>query len=244
MGIKDRFRLSYKYMTDNVFSLIAYNKSYSQSAEDLIVRYFLRHVMNHSGNINYLDIGANHPTKLSNTFLFYKENTPNGGGVLIEPDDFMCKRLRNIRPNDTVLNVGVASNELEEEIDFYVFNHSALSTCSKSEKDHYLNLGYSLIDVKTVKTVNINSLIQNHFESSGLDILSIDVEGLDFQILNSLHLELVRPKVIIVETIRHDSRKQLKKNDQIEVLLRNVDYSVYADTFINTIFIDNKYWKA
>ncbi|MFM6249337.1 MAG: hypothetical protein ACKPEQ_09345, partial [Dolichospermum sp.] len=55
--------------------------SYSQCGEDLIINF----IFNNLGIINpsYLDIGAHHPTYLSNTYSFYRKGCQ---GVCVEPD--------------------------------------------------------------------------------------------------------------------------------------------------------------
>ncbi len=70
---------SVKEKIGDIKSFFKYEKSYSQCGEDLIVKFILRDVMGEKRNISYMDIGANHPIRLSNTYLFYKTNRPNGG---------------------------------------------------------------------------------------------------------------------------------------------------------------------
>src|SRR5262249_29835011 len=56
-------------------------ESYSQAGEDLIVRFFFYH--QRISNITYLDIGANEPIQLNNTYYFYRRGFR---GVLVEPN--------------------------------------------------------------------------------------------------------------------------------------------------------------
>ena len=55
--------------------------SYSQCGEDLILKQLFTALG--IGKVNYLDIGAHHPTCLNNTYLFYGYG---GHGVCVEPD--------------------------------------------------------------------------------------------------------------------------------------------------------------
>ena len=64
-------------------------RSFSQAGEDLIVKFTLQFLGNPS--ITYLDIGANHPVRLNNTYLFYLMGCK---GVLVEPNASLCERLR------------------------------------------------------------------------------------------------------------------------------------------------------
>ena len=70
------------------------------------------------------------------------------------------------------------------------------------------------------------------------DLLSIDVEGLDEQILKSIDYNLVVPKVMCVETLTFSTQqgKGEKKTALIE-FVKSKGYMVYSDTYINTIFV-------
>ncbi|MDD1606885.1 MAG: FkbM family methyltransferase, partial [Methylococcaceae bacterium] len=74
------------------------------------------------------------------------------------------------------------------------------------------------------------------------DFLSLDVEGLDLKILQSFNFVKWRPKVICVETITYSEKCDGKKIKDIEILLIEKGYFSYADTHINTIFVDKAIW--
>jgi hypothetical protein len=76
--------------------------SYSQTGEDLLINSAFRFL--HISNPTYLDIGAYHPTHLSNTYRFYQQGSQ---GVCIESNPELAKRLRKKRPRDTVLEVAI-----------------------------------------------------------------------------------------------------------------------------------------
>ena len=68
-------------------------KSFSQFGEDLIIDNALDILK--EKNISYLDIGANHPYFLSNSYYFYRKGA---NGTLVEPDPFLCKILKKKDP--------------------------------------------------------------------------------------------------------------------------------------------------
>jgi len=49
--------------------------------------------------------------------------------------------------------------------------------------------------------VPVNDILTNHFEA-GLHFISIDAEGVDFPILQSIDFTRFRPKIICVEASR------------------------------------------
>ena len=70
-----------KLLPRKFFEMRCLNKTYSQYGEDLILSSAIEY-LKIDENISYLDIGANHPMSLSNTYLLYKQGA---SGVLIEP---------------------------------------------------------------------------------------------------------------------------------------------------------------
>ena len=208
--------------------------SYAQSGEDIVINYLLD-MMSGKSERRYLDIGANHPFYLSNTALFYQ----NGGkGFLIEPDPYFAKLLRKKRPRDIVIESGVHFSGTQTA-DFYVLDSPTLNTFSKEEMLRYVAMGHKLKNTIKVSLLNINDLL----ESVGkLDFLNIDIEGLDFAILELINWEKYRPKCICVETISYEMNKEPVKQSQIIRLMQSKDYFLYADTYINSIFVDKHQW--
>jgi hypothetical protein len=119
-----------------------------------------------------------------------------------------------------------------------------LNTFSEKEiklyQEHYN--GVSVRKKIKVKTSTLQDILKAHF-SAGLDFLSIDIEGLDYAILQTLDFEKYRPKVICVETMVYGKKNSLKKSPEVLRLLVKNDYFVYADTYVNTIFVDKRSWK-
>jgi FkbM family methyltransferase len=215
------------------------HKSFSQSGEDLIMDFVLKNHYTTEKPL-YLDIGAYDPKVFSNTYLFYQRGS---SGVLVEPDPDLARNIRQERPNDTVLNIGVSKKAGLQ--DFYLVNPATLNTFSKKEfEQHKLFYpGTQLREVVKTKTEPVNKILETHFKN-GLDILSLDVEGLDYQILSSLDFAKHRPNIICVETVHYKSGNTLIKPRDIASLLYKNSYFLYADTFINSIFVDRKKWMS
>lgn len=208
--------------------------SYAQSGEDLIVDFLLTWVLKVKDPC-YLDIGAHHPYALSNTYLFYKKGCR---GVNIEPDPFLFNYIKKMRPNDITINKGVGFKRESQLADFYIMSSRELNTFSISEAQRISAAGTTTIrEIKKIELININSLFAQYFSDRDLDFLSVDVEGLDYEILNSMNFASYHPKVICVETsIYNWGGPVIKRQETIDLLL-NKGYSIYADTAINTIFV-------
>lgn len=212
--------------------------SYSQCGEDLIVDFIFMWLGREQ--INYLDIGTNDPIKLNNTYHFYKKNCR---GVLVEPDPRLYRKIRRKRTRDICLNAGVGAGG-GSVITFYMMHPDTLSTSSPDKVKEYLQLGVKLKGELKVPLLNINEVIENHFGSQAPDFLSVDVEGLDLEIIQSLDLSKYRPAVICAETLTYTNNNTEQKIEEIPRYLCSNGYFIYADTYINTIFVDLEVWNA
>jgi FkbM family methyltransferase len=215
------------------------NISFSQSGEDAIVDFIFRAL----GIINptYLDIGANEPKRFSNTFLFYLKGSR---GVLVEPDPDLCRNLLKERPGDKCLQVGVAAIE-EAARPFFVMSTPTLNTFSESEAKRYEETGlHKIMRIENIPVLSVERIVNENFNGATPDFLTLDVEGLDLEIIKSIDFSKHRPTVICVETITFsEDRSEEKLHETIE-LIESSGYMVYADTYINTIFVDRKKWQS
>ncbi len=112
--------------------LYPYSKlSYSQNGEDIIIKDLFAKIGIQKPD--YLDIGANEPFYISNTYLFYSKGSK---GVCIEPNPSLHKKFKRKRNRDICINAGIAFDE-QLEADFYMFSEKAngLGTFSKEEAE-------------------------------------------------------------------------------------------------------------
>lgn len=213
--------------------------SYSQAGEDRVLSY-LFYTMGVT-NPSYLDIGANMPKVNSNTYLFYERGST---GVCVEADPSLFDNLSKIRSRDTCLNVGVTFDN-RREADFYVFSVSGLNTLSKEEAEYREKHGsYKVERVIKIPLKTINEIIEENFGEAPPDLISLDVEGIDLEILKSLDFEKHRPLAICVETITYSENRTERKMTEISDFVTSKGYFVYGDTHINTIFVDEKKFQA
>ena len=132
-----------------------YHKSYSQEGEDLILYRILY------GKINkgfYVDVGAHHPKRFSNTYFFYKRGWC---GINIEPMPGSKKIFDKYRTKDINLEIPISSRE--EELTYYVFNDPALNGFSKETSLHRNTLkDYKIINTINMKTRTLISVLNEH----------------------------------------------------------------------------------
>lgn len=227
-----------------VLSHIATSKNYkeylsfAQAGEDRVLR-FLFTSMGRK-RITYLEIGTNNPIEINNTYLFYVGGSK---GVCIEPNPVLIPKIRKYRPDDICLNVGISGDDKNTELDFYIFDESdsekGLSTFSKEQAEHVQSTTHiKIAEVKKIPVIPIKNVLDKYFPDKAPDLLSIDVEGLDFDILRSIDYNSCRPVAICVETVNFTMDHRKTKNTELIDFMDSKGYFVYGDTGLNTIFAD------
>lgn len=219
-------------------------RSYSQSGEDIIISDLFSRLQ--ISNPTYLDIGANDPIALNNTYRLY---TRGSRGVCVEPNPVMFHRLKQKRPKDICINAGVAFDE-KREAEFYIFPEKfhGLNTFSKEEAAFWEQTGNEEIGrhkpekIIRMKLMDINEIMEKYF-SPCPDFVSVDVEGLDLEIVKTIDFKKFQPKVFCLETLGFvEGNKEFRKTAIVDFFTAN-GYFVYADTYINTIFCFSKAYK-
>ena len=179
----------------------------------------------------YLDIGAHDPIWLSNTYLFYRLGCR---GVCVEPDPRAYRTIKRVRPRDTCVQCGVGAGA-NNAAPFYVMDPPTLSSFSKEFIDSNLSCPtYRLKDIVTIPLLTTSEIIDSHFSASP-NFVSLDVEGDDQRIIEAWDFTRHRPEVFCVETVSHHDRAKVQS---ITPVLRDAGYTPYADTYINTIYVD------
>jgi FkbM family methyltransferase len=205
--------------------------SYSQSGEDLIIKYIFDNL--HIPRPSYIDIGAHHPFYLSNTALFYQNGST---GINIEPDPMLFALFPEYRKRDININIGIGTDT--GSADFYVISTPTLNTFSKDEAERYADEGdYRITEVLKIKTDSINNVLRDYNHGRFPDFLTIDAEGIDEIIIKSIDFTQDCPLVICIETLSFSGTGKSSKNTKITDFLLKNGYMIYADTFINTIFL-------
>ena len=213
--------------------------SYSQVGEDLVVDYLFTSLG--IKDITYLEIGTNQPVLCNNTYLFYKKGFR---GVCVEPDTEMIELIKTKRPGDKILNIGIGLTD-QSEATFYLFPGllNGWSTFSESEakiRQEESGISYSQLQVP-LKT--INSILEEYFHPCP-NFISLDVEGLDLAILQSMDFIRFRPDVICVETISFSTNNTERKQEDTSAFMNSKGYITYADTHVNTIFCRSELFSS
>jgi len=201
-------------------------KVYSQEGEDIL----LKRIFDHSPPGFYVDIGAHHPYRFSNTKLLYDLGWK---GINIEPNPDVADLFKATRPRDLNLSLGVSATN--STISYYRFSHPALNTFSKEVME---SKKQNLVDSLQIKTQRLEEILDEHLSSGQkIDLMTLDTEGLDMEILGSNNWSKYRPKYLIVEVAPGTVEDLL--NDPMHLFLKDKGYSCYSKLSRSALYVDN-----
>jgi len=199
---------------------------FSQAGEDAILQALFHKKLNKKEKGFYVDVGAYHPYKHSNTYLFYL----NGwNGINVDACPGSMDLFKKLRPKDLNLEIGISDKK--GELTYYFIDKD--STMNSFSKENLINIGMYKNVTKEIP-IGVKSL-EDILESQSnnfnhIDFLSIDVEGLDFEVINSNNWIKYKPDVIVIEL------NCIEINDIIENktarFLRNLGYRIVAKNVV------------
>ena len=163
--------------------------SYSQSGEDVLLwEYFAAKTDGF-----FLEAGANHPTKLSQTWLFEQHGWK---GILVEPVAKNCELLRQLRPGSRVFQCALGAPEQRGRARINVAGGDDVLSGLVVDDD---------VIVERTEEVEVRTLDEVLAEADNpkVDLMSIDVEGFELQVFRGLDFLRHQPALVLVEDHLH-----------------------------------------
>lgn len=205
-------------------------RSFSQEGEDLI----LSEILTQKDNGLYVDIGANHPFSLSNTYHFYQRGWK---GVNIDAMPGSMGLFKKYRPRDINIECGIS--DIKANLKYYVFNKSELNTFNEKYVEKYMsNSDISLKNVIDVKVLPLEDVLSTYFPTpTYFDFISIDVEGMDLEVLLSNNWKKYRSHIVLVEAMEFAPINKINES-LIFNFLQQQGYELIAKTPRTCFFRD------
>jgi FkbM family methyltransferase len=205
------------------------NLAYSQDGEDMV----LRRLFERQRSGFYVDVGAHHPYRFSNTCYFYRRGWR---GINIDPNPDAIKAFRRYRPSD--VNVCVGVSDTAGDLSFHLFNEPALNTFDADLAKERARLpDYWLLETRSVPVRRLDDLLTEYLpRDQKIDFLSIDVEGLDLSVLRSGDWNRFRPSILLVEA--RERTVLAIESDPINIFAVAAGYRLIAKTLNTLIYED------
>ena len=209
---------------------IFFKKQYSKNGED---QYLKRIFKNQKKGI-YLDVGAYHPYRASNTCLLYKKGW---SGINVDISKESIDLFNIARPNDINLNIAIGDKNKVQTF-YYKKQRHPMNTLNKEFAENYFYKKKTRIKKSKIMTRTFNYLVN---DIKNIDLLDIDVEGNEYEVIKKINFKKVSFKIILIERT-HFNKKTINNNKKINQLLLKENYK-YVKSFGETNIYKNRKFK-
>jgi FkbM family methyltransferase len=135
------------------------------------------------------------------------------------------------------INIEAVISDTKSEINYYSFKESALNTIN-TQLGEERKQQHKLLKIHKIKSSTLLEILQKYLpENTKIDFLTIDVEGVDFEVLKSNDWGKYQPKYVLIE-IRNKNLNDILENP-ITNFLFDFGYEINAKT-VNTVFFKLK----
>ncbi len=173
----------------------------------------------------YVDVGAHHPLRCSNTHLFYRRGWR---GINIEPNPAFCADFQHYRPRD--VNLCALISDRNEPLHYAYYREPLYNGVVEAHKAcaAVANRGAPLsVEQRTPR--RLDDILEKHAPDRPIDLLSVDCEGHDLAVLRSNDWSRFAPRFVIVEAFG-------KASEQTHAFMRDCGYQVVTRLYLSTIF--------
>jgi FkbM family methyltransferase len=201
---------------------------FSQFGEDGVLWPMLRNV---KGGF-YVDIGAHHPFRLSNTALLHNYN--GWSGINVDADQRYIDEFNRVRPNDVNICCGVGGEPGKATM--AIFADGAVNSFDAKEIEKaQANGARTVAEMREMQIRTLADILDTHLPAGKtIDLLNIDAEGWDTSILQSNNWTRYRPALILVED--HTMTLTDVERSASYRLLRSHGYALFSQTAATSFY--------
>jgi FkbM family methyltransferase len=202
-------------------------QSYSQEGEDIL----LNRIFDGKKSGFYVDVGAHHPHRFSNTFFFYRRGWR---GINIEPNPDAMFAFQLDRKKDINLQIGISDHS--GSITYFMFDEPAFNTFDDTlVKERLATIPCKVVSECKIPVVRLDQVLEKYLPPGvEIDFLSIDVEGLDLSVLKSNDWKKYRPSCVLVESLNTSLEDTF--NGEIFPFMKLRGYELFAKAYNTLIF--------
>jgi len=214
--------IRYKYFKKKLY--------YSKNREDLFLLNYFKNIKNG----RYIDIGAYHPYRSSNTYLLSKRGW---NGINIDISKTSIDLFNIARPKDINLNIAVADRK--KRINVYQKKNLGLMNTTNI---FFASMFLKKYKLRKIWANNLNNILQKYSNNKNrFELIDIDAEGSDYSIIKKINFKKYSFKLILIETHAFNVRVKNEKR-KIYYFLKSKKYNYLKELHETSIFVNSK-WK-
>ena len=207
-------------------------RTFSQDGEDRIILRLFRH--RRTGF--YIDIGAHHPYRFSNTALLHELGWR---GINIDATPGAMDAFAEARPED--INLWMAVGDVEGTVQFKTFQEGAYNSLSLGRVAPGAG-GPDAGMVVDVPCAPVDAILRKHLRAGQrVDLLSLDIEGFEMAALARYPFDDHPPTVIAVEDHGFDIANCGKS--RVYQLLAGKGYRLRCHMLFSSIYVNEEALK-
>lgn len=166
---------------------------YSQEGEDILLQ---RGLQGREPGF-YVDVGAHHPMRFSNTYALYRQGWR---GINIDATPGSMELFTRLRPED--VNLECAISDRCAPLDFHIFREPALNTFDAPLAESYVAAGWERLEIRAIPSRPLRDVFKEHWpKGRPVHVMSIDVEGDELGVLHTNDWDVCHPEWIIIEAL-------------------------------------------
>jgi len=166
-----------------------------------------------------MDIGANSGIGLSNTYIFEQIGW---NGLCIEPQPNTYKMLKKNRKCDCY-NVALSSKN-NESVDFFKATANVLSGLNEGMSESHKRQAseFGKTEIIKVKTMTFDAIMANYPNVKHIDFLSLDVEGHEVPILETIDFGKYSFGFLTIERSNPERIKEIMQKNGYKVFIEKI----------------------
>ena len=206
--------------------------SHAQTGQDILVHYLLqktRKIPKGRYRGTYVDVGACYPVVSSNTYYFYERGWR---GLCVDANPNTGDAFRRQRPEDVF--VAEAVGRERGTLPFFLYDNPQWNSLDPARK---IARADRLVGEIAVPVRPLAAMIDEALPGRHVDFLTIDTEGHELAVLESLDPARHRPSLILLESVR---RLDTAPADPAIAFLTRHGYALIAHTGHDAVLIDER----
>ena len=200
---------------------------FGQEGEDIL----LTRVFGNKTNGFFVDVGAHHPTRFSNTYML----SLNGwSGINIDANQHSINQFELTRSRDINICRSIGVNDVSRK--YFCFAESALNTFDEEIAQMYVRNGHKIDRIESLKTTGLGVLLDANVKPGILiDLLNIDVEGLELEVIRSNDWSKYAPVVVVVEILNVTVEQAIEH--EVTRTIQTYGYVLSSKLFNSCIYV-------